>query len=239
MTFNFDEIDFSKLYINKESYIKDNIIEYDNTTNETYRIKRLYKLDPLTDESIPGNLLFEFKYKWDPITGERIGIDENGPLCFNAINLYNYYYANRYKGLWNPAIDNFEGFYGDLLGSGKTININSRGPNPEKYLFRLPIIDCYLIKGHNLSIITMGPILDDSEIEFIDNIVYKYNKNRYKIYTSLKTLKIYYDNALNDKPNMKCHEIKELKKNYPDISKNEILYRYNKIWVDKLVSLYH
>jgi hypothetical protein len=51
-----------------------------------------------------------------------------------------------------------------LVGSGENINIIGRGECPEKYLFRLPIIDCYLEKDYNKSIITMGPKLTIEEI---------------------------------------------------------------------------
>jgi hypothetical protein len=82
--------------------------DYDETTNELYRILRLYKFDPITNEEIPKDLIFEFKYKWDPLTGERTGIDELGPLCFNALNLHQYYYSNRHKGLWYLPVQQYQ-----------------------------------------------------------------------------------------------------------------------------------
>jgi len=121
-------------------------------------------------------------------------IDEDpiGPLCFNAFNLYNYYYLNRFKGLWNPPEGQFEGYYGDLVGAGPDLEIKSRGSNPEKYLFRLPIIDCYLPPEHNFSIITMGPKLSNEDIEKIDKILITRGKN----FIKLKNIKENYDCAI-------------------------------------------
>jgi hypothetical protein len=76
--------------------------EYDKTTTETYRINRLLSIDPILNEKIPEELNFKFKDKWDPLTGIRTTIDEIGPLCFHAVNLYRFYMKNRTNGLWNP-----------------------------------------------------------------------------------------------------------------------------------------
>lgn len=244
--YSFDQIDFSILNReesidkNQKKYINidNNETKYDNTTNETYRIKRLFKIDPFTDQEIPSNLIFEFKCKWNPYTGIRDKPDPIGPLCFDAINLYDYFYSNRYKGLWNPPVEQFQGYYGDLLGAGKGIKIKSRGSNPERYLFRLPIIDCYLPINHNFSIVTMGPELTDNEISNIDNIVQKSHPKRSQPnFTSLTMIKFYYDNALNSSPDPDSDEIKELKKKYPTLNENEINEKYNRYWVDKLVKL--
>lgn len=247
--FSFDIIDFSVLN-NSKKVITDKKIEinsidtdvndiiYDNTTNETYRIKRLFRIDPFTDLEIPSNLIFEFQFTWNPYTGIRDKIDPIGPLSFNAICLYDYFYSNRYKGLWNPPIEQFQGYYGDLLGAGKKINIKSRGTNPEKYLFRLPIIDCYLPLNHKFSTITMGPELTDNEISRIDLIVQKYHPKRSQPnFVTLKMLKLYYDNALNPSPDLNLYEIKELQIKYPSLNNNEINEKYYRYWVDKLVKL--
>ncbi len=231
MEFNFDEIDFSKVDITEKSQKDSKTIEYDKTTTETYRIKRMFKIDPLTDQEVPEKLRFEFEDKWDPISGEIIGKDEVGPLCFNALTLYDYYNSNRYKGLWNPPQEGFEGYYGDMVGTGNKIEIKSRGSNPEKYLFRLPIIDCYLAKGHNLSIITMGPLLSDEHINKIDEIVSKYHNK--KFLTSLKKIKKYYDNAIDNNPS--CDEFMELKSKYPNLNEREIIDKFNRLNVDFLV----
>lgn len=252
MDFTFEKIDFTNFDNNNNNNNNDNdndnitdskclketLEKYDKTTNETYRIKRLFKIDPFTDQEIPDNLIFEFVNIWDPYTGLREKPDPIGPLCFNAINLYDYYYLNRYKGLWNPPVDQFQGFYGDLIGTSKEIKIKSRGANPERYLFRLPIIDCYLPTTHNYSIITMGPELTEHEISQIDSIVLKsHPKKSVGNFVTLTTIKYYYDNALESSPDQESDEIKELKKKYPNLSVNEINEKYNRYWVDKLVKL--
>jgi len=248
MNFSFDTIDFSNCLdeqnqeSNKTLDSGKNIDEvserYDKTTSETYRIKRLYKIDPISDIEIPNDLIFEFKYKWNPYNGMREDIDDIGPLCFNAINLYDYYYINRYKGLWTPPQDGFQGIYGDMVGSGKNVKIKSRGVYPEKYLFRLPIIDCYLPPTHNLAIITMGPELTEQEITQIDLIVTKsHPKKSNSKFTSLAILKNYYDRALDVSPDPDLDDIKQLKLKYPNLSQNDINQKYNRYYVDKIVNL--
>ena len=242
MNFCFEELDFStitnfsSISINDDSKKDINNI-YDSTTNEVYRIKRLYKIDSLTENEIPSHLLFEYHYKWNPYTGEKNGLDEIGPLCFNALDLYDYFFANRYKGLWNPSEGQFEGYYGDMLGTGENIHIKSRGYYPEKYLFRIPIIDCYLPINHNYSIVTMGPLFDKVDLNKIDDIVSKYHKNK-KNFTLLSSLRTFYDKALTENPDKNCIIYKNIILNNPLItSEREINYMYNRYWVDKIVSL--
>lgn len=261
--FTFDKVDFSFDAVDFSSYEDDNVdnvgnvgnvgnmtntkhigkmsssqVKYDKTTSETYRIKRIYRIDPITDTEVPSSHCFEFKYKWNPYDGVRIEMDEIGPLCFDAINLYDYYYANRFKGLWTPPEDGFQGMYGDMVGLGKVVNVKSRGTFPERYLFRLPIIDCYLPSTHNMSIITMGPELTDKEITEIDNIVMKFHpKKSNSKFASLTMLKYYYDRSLDISPDPDSDDIKELKKKYPNMTKDEINAKYNRCYVDKLVNL--
>lgn len=235
MDFNFDEIDFSRLTVKKDSEVKNKQLpKYDKTTTESYRIKRLLKIDPLTDLEVPEHLRFEFEHKWNPVSGEVTGLDEVGPLCFNAITLYDYLFDNRYKGLWNPATDGYEGYYGDLVGSGVKLEIKSRGNNPEKYLFRLPIIDCYLHPEHNYSIITMGPKLLDEHIKKIDDIILKYHKNK-NCLTPLSKLKEFYDKAIETEPN--CKEFEDFKSKNENLDDKELKERFNRIHVDKLVRI--
>lgn len=248
MDFSFDSIDFSSLI--NEQKTQPNILDfntnivnienkiYDKTTSEIYRIKRLYKIDPLTDLEIPQELIFEFKHKWNPYNGKRDKEDNIGPLCFNALDLYDYYYINRYKCLWSPPQDGYQGLYGDMVGNGKNGNVKSRGSYPERYLFRLPIIDCYLPSTHNMSIITMGPELEENEITQIDLVVTKsHPKKSNSRFTSLKKLKYYYDCALEVFPDPESSEIKKLKSKYPNLTSNEINIKYNRYYVDKLVNL--
>lgn len=242
MDFDFDQIDFSGLEQNLEQNhdIKSNIpcninhtSKYDNTTKETYRIKRQFKIDPLTDQEIPNNMIFEYKYRWDPYTGEVLDEDPIGPLCFNALTLYNYYYSNRFKGLWNPPAGQFEGYYGDLVGTGTNLEIKSRGANPEKYLFRIPIIDCYLPPEHNLSIITLGPILTDDDIDLIDKIVMVKGRNSN---LKLKTIKEYYDCAItNNLTDPRFIKFKE--KLSSAFTECEMMENFNRSNVDKLVRM--
>jgi hypothetical protein len=202
--------------------------EYDNTTIEFYRTLRLFKLDPITNQPILDNLLIEFEYMWDPITGNIMDKDPYGPLCFNALGLYDYYYSNRCNGLWNPAVQEFQGYYGDLLGSGTNLVVNHK-PCPEKYLYRLPIIDCYMKKSQDShSLITMGPLLTLEQINQIDTLTATLRKKK----PSLKILKEYYDQALNDNPN-----IDELKKSHPKLNIKELKEKYNKNYVEQLLSL--
>lgn len=232
MDLNFDEIDFSKLQIKSDDKKEKVVEKYDKTTMETYRIKRLLKVCPLSDNEVPVHLRFEYEHRWDPISGEIIEKDEVGPLCFNAITLYDYIFTNRFKGLWNPATDGYEGYYGDLIGLGNKLEIKSRGSNPEKYLFRLPIIDCYLHPEHNYSIITMGPILSDDDIKKIDDVVTKYHKNK-NFLTTLSKLKELYDNAICDEPNSKEYE--DFKEKNKNLSEYELKEKFNRMCVDKLV----
>ena len=117
--------------------------------------------------------LFKFKYKWNSYNGERINdLDENGPLCFDPNSLIHYFYINRLNNLWNePYTDVFnnyiEGYYGDAVGNGPDFELSSRGKHLDWYLFRLPISDEYLNRGHCFQSVTMGPKLTDIEIKNI------------------------------------------------------------------------
>ena len=229
---NFDFVNFED--DPEEKPIIDTYCEYDKTTTETYRINRLLSIDPITNEKISEELKFKFKEKWDPLTGKRASIDEIGPLCFNTINLYRFYMKNRTNGLWNPPTNDntgyYQGYYGDLVGSGINININSRGSYPEKYLFRLPIVDCYLTKNHNHSLITMGPILTDAEINEIDYIIT--HKSTLKNQPKLSLIKKWYDKAITD-----VIDYNKLRNKYNLISERDIKDRYNRKYVDKLVAV--
>lgn len=242
MDFSFNTIDFNSILedSNKKSNLHEdnnNSLNFDKTTTETYRIKRIFKIDPLTDLEVSEKLAFKFMHEWDPYTGIRGSNDIIGPLYFNAINLYDYFFSNRYKGLWNPPVDEYQGYYGDLLGTGKNIEIKSRGSNPEKYLYRIPIIDCYLPQTHNYSHITMGPELTDKEISEIDKIICKYHTKKLNInFVSLKFLKYCYDMALETSPNHDSAEIIVLKIKYPNLNDKEINEKFNRYWVDKLVN---
>ena len=233
MEYDFEPLNIKNKIINNNVIInkknkKNNkdVINYDKTTLETYRMKRIYKIDPLNDKKLSDDFIFEFKEKWNPYTGERLENDEIGPLCFDPYDLYLYYYKNRCSGLWYNGNFEYQGYYGELVGTGKDINIKSRGFKPERYLFRLPILDCYLPDNHNYSLITYGPLLNDDEIEYIDKLIILYNK------PSLKLIKKYYDAALDSNPDDEL--LKPIRLKYPDKSDIDIKEIYNRTFVDKL-----
>lgn len=260
--FTFDFVSFKDISDETEKPKK-----FDKITTETYLVKRRLQRCALVDKEIPYTCKFSFKYMWNPLNGERCGIDKVGPLYFNVIELYNYYYTNRYNGLWTPSSydpvlkQSYEGYYGDLVGSGKNIKINSRGLNPNKYLFRLPIHDCYLYEDHNHSVVTMGPLLNNDEILEIDklilNIPQQY-KQSIKCYITLSAMKAMYDNALDENPdvdklntwvnnnnNNSNQFIKNVCKWWSDGNRDTTCQEYimlkdfyNRSYVDKLVSLY-
>jgi hypothetical protein len=213
--------------------LEQSVLIYDKTTTEFYRINRLLNTDPILNEKVPSELNFKFYDKWDPLSGIRHIKDEIGPLCFNAFNLYKFYIKNRHNGLWipptNDATGYYQGYYGDLVGAGKDLNINNRGSFPEKYLFRLPIIDCYLSENHNHSLVTMGPILNNNEIDEIDNLII--NCGKYKNLPKLCLIKKWYDKAITDIINYD-----KLKKKYNMLSERDVKDKYNRKYVDKLVN---
>ena len=208
-------------------------IEYDSTTTEFYRVTRERKLNTILQNDINfyPEKSFKFPYQWDPYTGERTNLDPYGSLCFHPDDLIYYFYLKRLDILWTDPKDEtggyYEGYYGDALGSGNDIFVNGRGSYTELYLFRLPIIDCYLHKKHDMSIITMGPKLTDLEIAEIDklaNIYYKdnyyitYGKNR----PSLSRMKYLYDQAISKFPDLSLIGIDINNKNI----KSEMIQEY-------------
>jgi len=263
--FTFDFVNFSNLPDTNTINIKK---KYDKVTTETYCVKRRLEKCAITGENIIDSCKFKFKYMWNPLNGERTGIDKVGPLYFNIITLYNHYFNNRFTGLWTPSTydpvlkQSYEGYYGDLVGAGKNVKINSRGYHPDKYLFRLPIQDCYLYEDHNHSIVTMGPLLTDEEISEIDVLLLKLPqqyKLQLKSYITLSALKAMYDNALDENPyidkiniwvnniyNNKNQLINDVCKWWKESKGNDEEYKnhpnylmikefYNRSYVDKLI----
>lgn len=178
-------IDFNNVNMH---HINNNVVDeynkYEKLTRETYRTMRELKLDPITHEKVPEDLQFKFEYMWDPITGERLGKDKYGPLYFNVINLAKNFYYNRLRLLWTEGeIENgirYEGYYGDGVEAGQDLFINGRGDHKHMHLFRLPIIDCYLPEKFSMSIITMGPLLNNDEIKEIQDKIDAYYKKQKK-----------------------------------------------------------
>lgn len=182
--------------------------KYDFNTMQKYKSLRISNLDPLTFMDIPNNCKFKFPYEWDPYTGERLGVDNNGPLCFDPDVLIKHFHTQRLNKLWIEPSDTqlgyYSGIYDDAVGIGFDFELKSRGLHPEWYIFRLPIIDCYLTEDHNKQFITMGPILTDEEIAEIDRLASLREKNYKQLFgvdrPSLKKIKNYYDNSISKKP---------------------------------------
>lgn len=180
--------------------------DFDDTTTSYYKSYRLNKMDPITDEILKDESCFKFKHMWDPYTGERLGEDPYGPLCFNPISLLRHFYLMRLNKLWVDGEDGYEGYFSSGVGAGPNFDDPSRGMFPECYLFRLPIQNCYLKKNHDLNIITMGPLLTLREICELDRLIVKYWSRGpfynmyYKKIGSLFKLKCYYDIALAKNP---------------------------------------
>lgn len=208
------EYDFTKKDIEskeKITYIRDGRpIVFDDRTEERYRVLRLTRQDPITDLEVDKNTGFKFEYQWDPYTGEILGKDPHGPLWFNPDILIKHFYTKRLYKLWVDAVDSdagyFEGHYDDAEGAGEDFYIKGLRDKyyPEWYLFRLPIIDCYLTKDYNPQIITLGPKLTDDEIAEIDTKakmqgdsyrnMFGYNR------PSLVMMKTLYDQAITKEP---------------------------------------
>jgi len=210
---------------------------------DTYQDYRNKDVDPILLEDLPivgfsNCKFFKFKYKWNPYTGERQSKDSNGYLSFDPDTLIHYFYTNRLNYLWESSTDiNYSGYYGDALGNGPEFNIKGRGAHPDWYLFRLPIIDCYLIKDHCYQSVTMGPKLTDKEIKEIDRLAKSYGnnyKNKYKSKRpSLSKLKKLYDLAINPEPDLGIsHEV------LPFVEQtfiNKLKYSKNVKAVEKLI----
>lgn len=190
-------------------------IKYNKQTMEYYRVIRKLKIDPFSRCELYNNY-FEYPYMWDPYIGEKLNMDPNGPLCFDPDQLIKYFYYHRLDNLWIDPKDDFinnsnsnsnayfEGHYGDGVGGGDTFYIASRGNHPERYLFRVPIIDCYLTDDHNNQIVTFGPKLTDSDVETIDRLAHNLGSNYRNIFfrdrPSLKEMKKWYDMAISKTP---------------------------------------
>ena len=181
-----------------------------NTTNN-YESFRKNQIDPFTYQKVDSKTAFVFPYKWNSYSGIRTNeLDENGPLYFDPDNLIHFYYSSRLNNLWIfESEDNdgyYHGHYGDAIGIAPEFEIKSRGKHSEWYLFRLPIIDCYLDKEHNDQYITMGPLLTKDEIITIHKLAnrnkYNYKKRHNKSRPSLLTLKNLYDIAVCKEPDL-------------------------------------
>ncbi len=197
---------------NSEIYFRTCKIEFDDATTNFYRVMRERKLNVFTQEDdIEPDKCFQYRYMWDVFTGEVLGPDPCGSLWFHPVELVNYFAEYCLKNLWHDQVDEqggiYEGYYGDLLGSGDDMFVKGRGYYTELYLFRLPIVDCYMPKGCSLSLITMGGKLTEIDLQQIDDLMKKYHSKLYfkkykKHPPSLIEMKKHYDNAISSKPSL-------------------------------------
>jgi hypothetical protein len=235
---NFDEDNTSE---NIQNNIKQYGEEYDKKTNEFYKRLRETKTNALMYDTynFDPNTAFKFPYSWDPYTGERMEEDPFGPLYFHPDDLIYFFYINRLNLLWTEPSDEvsgfYQGYYGDGVGSGENIYIHGRGNCSELYLFRLPIVDCYISPDADLSLITMGPKLTEIELAEIDRLANTYHGNNYfKCYgkhrPSLVKMKKIYDESINENPDI--FEFKKMCKN--NMSDKEYKISVNRRYVDLL-----
>jgi hypothetical protein len=184
-------------------------INFDNTTILYYKSMRKQHCCPLSSKKVDPDTCFKLYDMWDPYTGERLGRDPYGPLCFDIDTLIKYIYNNRLRKLWVDQSDGndgvFEGYYDDAIGAGDGFFVTARGHHPEWDIFRIPIIDCYLTNDHNNQHITFGPKLTDEEIANIDYIANNQlgdcYLNQFRQYRpSLMKIKHYYDIAISKTP---------------------------------------
>ena len=181
---------------------------FDDETVSRYRAYRIKKQDPVTCDDMDFESSFQFKYVWDCVTGERIGVDPHGPLYFSPVTILRTILGKILTGLWTE-IDDCVPMYGENLGVGKQFNIPGRGPQLEKYAFRLPVQDCYIYRDsdkHGKSVHTLGPEFTDDELRHIDQLIQEYwfedpyIENLPESALSTLELRKMYDTALDSRP---------------------------------------
>ncbi|ARF09457.1 hypothetical protein Indivirus_1_80 [Indivirus ILV1] len=241
---NFDEnytedVSFEDIIIKKEEK-KENTIQYDKMTSEKYRVYRLRKLDPISWIEVDEDYAFKFHHVWDPYTGERKGLDENGPLYFDPDMLIWHFLTKLLNKLWVQPSDEkggyYEGYYDDGAGAGDDFYLPSRGHHPEWYLFRLPITNCYLTIDHNNQYITFGPKLTNEEVLEIDRLAKKRPNNFKEIFgrqrPSLIEMKRWYDQAISKTPILDCDT-----ENLSTEDLQNLYNRANRQAIDQLVKI--
>ena len=240
---DYDEVEFEDI-IKVDNEKKDQIpkIEYDEITIKKYKAFRYRKMDPISYTEVEEDYAFKFEHIWDPYTGERKDqLDSDGPLYFDPDILINYFLTKILTKLWVQPSDEhggyYQGYYDDGAGAGEDFYVAGRGHHPEWYLFRLPIIDCYLTKDHNKQYITFGPKLTDSEIMKIDELARKRPKNFFSLFNknrpSLVIMKALYDKAISKKP-----FIKNIPENITEEELKNLYNRENRNCIDELVKIH-
>lgn len=212
--------------------------EYDHQTEEYYKSCRLQKLDPILLIKVDEDKAFKFKNMWDPYTGETLGKDPNGPLYFHPDSLIRHLYNQRVNKLWIYPEDSndgyYQGSYDDGVGIGKKFYFNSMY-NPQWYVFRLPIYDCYLTKDHKMQHLTLGPELTNKHIAQLEKLASKYYKNDYynffhKRRPSIVLIKQLYDKAI-------AQEVDDINVNIKTEEKKSLINKINRDAVDKLLKI--
>lgn len=165
------------------AYEKKTIVDY--VGHRRSRQDPFMGLDDLDNFNENDDKAFIFAHIWNPYTGKRLKtLDPYGGLYFNPTYLLYYFYKNRLNNLWKKENDEiggyYQGMYGDAVGNGDDFFVKSRGDNPQWYLFRLPIVDCYTIPEYTNQAITMGPKLTRNEIIQIEEKINKYWIEYYK-----------------------------------------------------------
>jgi hypothetical protein len=189
---------------------------YNDETLEYYRVARHRKMDPILFQEMDDTTAFKYDKWWDPYSPTIYGVDPYGPLYFHPDNLIRNYYVNRLVNLYVQPTDDdngyFTGYYDNGVGAGEECEIIGRSSYPERYLFRLPITDCYLTKDHSECVPTMGPKLSDADIAEIDRVAALSGNNYRNLYgrsrPSLVFMKKYYDQAIAKFPIVDEEELK-------------------------------
>lgn len=168
---------FTKRKIKKDKLTYKKIIKYLNnyiTINNNFYIQnRINNICPLSFEKLSFGYL-EYRM-WNSITGEFLNKnDPFGPLIIDINYLVNYFYVNRLRHIYTHGNINQTGLFGDAIGKYPNFFLPGRGSNPQWYLFRLPINDCYIDKK-NLKYITMGPKLSIHDIKKIYDLCKRLN----------------------------------------------------------------
>ncbi len=201
---DFSECDTLPLNCNKNDAIvrQQYVKTFDDKTTLYYRACRHRKIDPIDSSQLDDDNAFKFKYMWNPLNGSimttetgELAEDPFGPLYLSPVNLVKTFYHNRLSNLWiepsDEATGYFSGHYGDNVGIGDSFEIMGRGSYTERYLFRLPIPDCYCDRDHNKMIVTMGPKLTTTDLIVIDTLIKKYwmsDNDISRIYDRIGTL---------------------------------------------------
>ena len=164
-----------KIKKNKKTYNKlvKLLDEFIKTNSNFYINNRINNICPLSFEKLSYGYI-EHRM-WNSITGEFLNNnDPFGPLIIDVNYLVNYFYINRLRHIYTfPTIDQ-TGVLGDAIGKYPNFYLPGRGSNPQWYLFRLPINDCYIDKK-NLKYITMGPKLSFHDIQIIYDLCKRLN----------------------------------------------------------------